>query len=374
MPRPSFRDFSAAFELDRYRAVPEDWFVAVSDVVGSTQAITSGRYKDVNMAGAATIACVLNACGRDDLPFAFGGDGGTVLVPPEFESACRAALSGAQAMCAEVMGLTLRCSLIPLSEVKKRGRDVLVAWHDLGSGRLLAMLAGGGVETAERLCKSADGACFAVQDAAGEPDLGGLSCRWEPLTPERGVILSLVVRARDEASALPAIYRDIYGRIAEVAGPGASPVRAGAFSVAWPPRGTRLEAAIQGHRGRFKRLARILLEAACSVLSLKIGKPVGGFDARAYVESLPRHSDTRKYADSLRMVIDCTAEQAETIRSFLDAEWRRGVLDYGTHAARAALMTCFVRSVDEAGHIHFIDGADGGYALAALDMKRRMAR
>ena len=42
-------------------------------------------------------------------------------------------------------------------------------------------------------------------------------------------------------------------------------------------------------------------------------------------------------------------------------------------AEHAALMTCFVRKTEAAGHIHFIDGADCGYALAALDMKQRMA-
>ena len=73
------------------------------------------------------------------------------------------------------------------------------------------------------------------------------------------------------------------------------------------------------------------------------------------------------------MVIDCTAAQADAIRAVLDAEWKRGTIDYGTHTANAALMTCFVRNTEETGHIHFIDGADGGYALAAADMKRRMA-
>jgi len=66
-----FADFAAAFDVDRYSTVPDGWFVAVSDVIDSTAAIKSGRYKDVNMAGAATIASVLNACGRDDLPFSF---------------------------------------------------------------------------------------------------------------------------------------------------------------------------------------------------------------------------------------------------------------------------------------------------------------
>jgi len=73
------------------------------------------------------------------------------------------------------------------------------------------------------------------------------------------------------------------------------------------------------------------------------------------------------------MVIDCTQAQADDIVALLETEHRRGGIDFGTHRAGAALMTCFVRNTQEAGHVHFIDGAEGGYALAALDMKRRMS-
>lgn len=368
-----FSDFAQAFEVNRYRPVPDGWAVAVSDVVSSTEAIARGHYKDVNLAGAATIACVLNACGRDDLPFAFGGDGGVVLVPPEFQAKTVAALRAVRRLSKDVIGLDLRCALVPLAEIRKRGREVLVAAHDLGSGRLLAMLAGGGVETAERLIKSKDGAAFLVGDGEGEPDLAGLSCRWQPLETAHGVIIALLIRARDVSTALPAIYRDLYRRITALSGMDYSPARRGAYRMRWPPRGIALETALQGREGRFKRGMKILSEATFALASFATGKKFGDFDGRAYRDSLPRHSDYRKYADSLRMIIDCTPAQADAIESMLEDESRRGRIDYGMHRARAALMTCFVHDYEESGHIHFIDGADGGYALAAFDMKRRIA-
>lgn len=367
-----FTDFAAAFDVDRYRAVPDAWFVAVSDVIDSTAAIKSGRYKEVNMAGAATIVAVLNACRRDDLPFSFGGDGGVVLIPPELERETWRALSAVQRLCREALGLRLRCSLIPVEEVRNRSREVLVASHDLGSGKMLAMLAGGGIAAAEKLCKSPEGAPFAVAEGNSECDLTGLSCRWEPLRAQHGLIMALVVQARDTTSQLPAIYRDIYARMQSVTGPEHSPVKMGSLSARWPPSGTALEAALTGRKNEAKRRRKILLQQAVALLSLATGKTLRGFHGRTYRDSLPRHTDYRKYADSLRMVIDCTHAQADTIVELLQAEHSHGRIDFGTHRAGAALMTCFVRNTQEAGHVHFIDGAEGGYALAALDMKRRI--
>ncbi|MGQ0740842.1 MAG: DUF3095 domain-containing protein [Alphaproteobacteria bacterium] len=367
-----FKDFALAFDVARYRAVPDDWTVAVSDVVNSTRAIEQGHYKDVNLAGAATIACVLNACGRDDLPFAFGGDGGIVIVPPEYLTAAKAALRSAQHMSTNVLGLTLRCALVPVSEIRNRGRNLLVASHDLGSGRLLAMFAGGGCEIAESICKSLEGEVLRLPAGEDDPDLTGLSCRWQPLASANGVIVSLVVHARDAASLLPPIYRELYGRIIAITGATYSPARLGAYHTRWTPRAMAREAALTAPRGRLKRALRIMFEGTVSDLSLATGDAYGGFDARAYRASLPRHSDYRKFADSLRMVVDCTSAQADAIDSLLEREWQAGRIDYGMHSAGAALMTCFVREFQEGGHIHFIDGADGGYALAALAMKGRI--
>ena len=81
------------------------------------------------------------------------------------------------------------------------------------------------------------------------------------------------------------------------------------------------------------------------------------------------HSDCRKFDDMLRMVLDCSQQQADTIRHYLEALHEQGLVFYGLHEANASLMTCFVGSVADGGHIHFIDGGDGGYATAAVQLK-----
>lgn len=50
--------------LDNYTDVPEGWLIVITDVEGSTKAIEEGKYREVNLVGASSIAAVHNAVGR----------------------------------------------------------------------------------------------------------------------------------------------------------------------------------------------------------------------------------------------------------------------------------------------------------------------
>ena len=47
----------------------------------------------------------------------------------------------------------------------------------------------------------------------------------------------------------------------------------------------------------------------------------------------------------------------------------QGICVYGTHRQYQALMTCLVPSPLRDDHVHFVDGAAGGYASAAIKLK-----
>ncbi len=51
-----FDSFDDVMQRDRYRPLPDDWIIAVTDVSHSTEAIEQGRYREVNTAGAAVLA------------------------------------------------------------------------------------------------------------------------------------------------------------------------------------------------------------------------------------------------------------------------------------------------------------------------------
>ena len=88
--------FAEATEARTHKDVPEDWWIVIADVAGSTQAIEAGAYKKVNTVGVACIAAVANVDRSVDLPFIFGGDGATFAVPEALRERVECALRGAQ--------------------------------------------------------------------------------------------------------------------------------------------------------------------------------------------------------------------------------------------------------------------------------------
>ena len=173
---PVFTDFAEFTNLKYFVCVPEEWFVIVSDVVSSTSAIEEGRYKDVNMIGAASISVVQDAL-QCEIPFVFGGDGATLLVPPQLEDRAMNALGGLKHLAAEKFDIELRVGRILVRELYEAGADIKVAKHELASGKCIAVFHGGGLNEAEiRIKNDPDVYCLVDQDTASDAfELKGLS-------------------------------------------------------------------------------------------------------------------------------------------------------------------------------------------------------
>ncbi len=145
--------FADVLDEARYVPIPDDWFVALSDVVRSTAAIEQGRYRAVNFAGAAAITAVRNALPGVDVPFVFGGDGASLLVRPEDRGTVEAVLSQTVTWVGEALNLDLRAALIPISAVRAAGRDLRVARYRASVQVDYAMFSGGGLAWAEAAMK-----------------------------------------------------------------------------------------------------------------------------------------------------------------------------------------------------------------------------
>jgi hypothetical protein len=203
----TFRKFSSILDRSVYEPLPDDWFIGITDVEGSTVAIQEGRYEDVNFLGVSIIATVGNTIGSFDFPFSFGGDGATFALPGVFRSQAEAALAQIAQFSSNRFGLNMRAGLISLQEIRQNKRDVRIARYAVSQNATYFMFAGGGLRWAEHELKNGR---FAVSSAepVQDPDLSGLSCEWNPFEAQRGTILSLLVEPEESASDMT------FGRIA----------------------------------------------------------------------------------------------------------------------------------------------------------------
>ncbi|MGG7536000.1 DUF3095 domain-containing protein [Rhizobium sp. 12,4] len=366
---PRFSAFEGVTDAGNYRPLPEGWVLALADIVGSTQAIAGGRYKDVNMAGASVISAVLNAVGKGDYPFVFGGDGALIALPGSLEKAARDALAAVQVWVEEDLGLMLRIAIVPVADTRAEGLDVRVARYSASPHVTYAMFWGGGTSWAERQMKLGH---YGVGRAAPgtRPDLTGLSCRWSPIEAENGEIVSIIAVPGEGRPGEE--FRDLVNGIVAITAEqsrGSHPVPADGPKFAFSLKGINREAKATAPAGkRLRQKLIIFLQLAITVLCYKLGIPLGRFDARRYKGDVAGNSDFRKFDDGLKMTVDVDAARLKRIETLLEDARARGIARYGLHRQSSALMTCFVPTPISRDHMHFIDGAAGGYAVAASRM------
>ncbi|MFT5426562.1 MAG: hypothetical protein ACI9ZT_001504, partial [Gammaproteobacteria bacterium] len=148
-----FSDFSQFTQLELYRPLPSEWYVLITDVCGSTEAIEQGLYKEVNSLGAASIVALLNAVSPLKVPYVFGGDGATVCIPPSAKNAAESALVAAKQMARKNFALELRIGIISMSVILKAEHQILIGKYQPSSHFQQSMFQGDGLCYAESLVK-----------------------------------------------------------------------------------------------------------------------------------------------------------------------------------------------------------------------------
>ncbi len=362
------------FDPSRYRPAPDEWEVAVTDIVDSTGAIAKGRHKTVNFVAAMGIAALRNLCAPIRIPFLFGGDGAVVMVPPEYSERARIELARARGMAARDFQMTLRAGLVPVKALRRSGKDVFVGRFEPTPGNSFGVFFGGGVGLLEASIRGrgdADLAALAVVPDAlddGAPvDLEGLSCRWDTLRSTHGAMVTLILQG-------PVDLTEVYAHVMALAGPEPQtrPVRQDTLRARWPPKDFMLEARARRRGGSVLAWgARVLVETLLARLVLARSKPIGGFDPQRYRSEVFTNTDFCKYDDTVCFVIDCPPAAVESIEKYMDEAAPALGFRHGIHVSETALMTCLVTSAADSLHVHFVDGGAGGYTSASRSLKRR---
>lgn len=363
---PAFSQFEAFTNESLYASLPDDWYVLLSDIQSSTQAIEEGRYREVNALGAASIACVEKELGA--VAFVFGGDGATFLVHASQLEKAKAALLRLKAFSHLNFQMELRVGAIASKLVADSKHEIKVARYELAPGKFMATIRGGGLAWAEEQIKTKAEFQFSQREDSLE-ELEGLSCRWQPIPAKKGKVLTVLIRAQKSDSVFPEII-ELFQKILDGGLENANPIKSPlkkykdffqCLKDEWLFNKNHLSARF------FRRVYYIFL----SVLVFKRKAPLP-VEREAYLEQMITHSDYRKFDDMLRMILDCSPQEIRVLEGLLEKMQKEGKIYYGMHISDSALMTCLVEHLGIGGHIHFVDGSDGGYALAAKQLKKQM--
>jgi len=374
---PAFDTFANVCDGGHYHDVPDDWDLVITDVEGSTKYIEAGRYKEVNAAGVASIVVVRNCMKDVDIPFVFGGDGATLMTPASRREALLAALRGLRVRCRDAYDLSMRVGVVPISQLKEAGHDVAIARFAASPDVSFAMLRGEGIDAAENWVKDpARTAEFHVSEEGESFDIfDGFECRWKPIPSQHGLVASIIVKAlnatADERNAVYTRVLSEIGGIAALPDEG-RPIALKTLKMLPGKTNFDSEAILKTGSADSEQAVAVKTKIRKHLRNGKIlfatGITAGGFNPKQYKSEMVANTDFRKFDNVLRMHLDLRRGQLDRLKQVLQQAEDVGQLVYGIHTATETLMTCVVDSY-QGSHAHFVDGAAGGYALAAKRIK-----
>lgn len=371
---PPMRSISQMTSSEFYHQVPEDWYIAFTDVQGSTRAVDEGKYRHVVSVAAASITALININRDIDLPFVFGGDGATVLIPQIIVAEAREALLASQEMSDKQFGLKLRAGIMPVRAVIAAGYALRVAKLHISDNFQQALFGGGGVRYAETIFKDPQQGRAYQLNPDGQPhtaDFTGFECRWNEIPAKYEEVISLIVSATSSNSVeMNRTYRDVIERIDGIYGDSARrhPIASNKLRLRLLPNQFNVEARIRSGTTRFK----VLWALAVKTFYGRVAMWFNLYGWGQYKPILLSSTDNEKFDDALRMIFSGTKKQGDALRAYLEELREDGRIIYGVHRSAGVLMTCVVFN-HFGKQVHFLDGANGGYTLAARQMKSQTA-
>lgn len=380
---PFIPNFDSIFNFDYYYKPPPDWYIIITDIVNSTTAILEGKYKDVNTAGSLVAMAISNVKKDMNYPFIFGGDGMTFLIPGDILDDVKDVLVDTRAMVANLFSLKLRLGIVPVSTIYRQGYKLFVARLRVSDKYIQAIISGKGIEIAEKLIKNDDiynpFRLRADLPAKNKADFTGFTCRWKDIPSTRGETISFIIKIREKYNRQTSVVfnkilkgvDDFFGHESDY-----HPLTEDnqSTSVSQAFREAKIFSKKKsGFRYAVNKL-RVSMETVMVqiIVALKLPVKMMNKNIRNIKTDNIINSDFRKFDGSLKMVISCNTSQRKSFEKLLTKLVNRGVINYGLHVSDRALLTCLIhRGTGE--EVHFVDSADGGYALAAKKLKEQMA-
>jgi hypothetical protein len=350
--------------------VPESWHVVITDIRNSTGAVAGGMHETVNLIATGSIVSVLNIAFKAGItvPFFFGGDGATFIVPPAITDEAMRALAVFRKNTKDNFGLDLRIGIVAVNEIYEKSFELKLSKLKVSGAFSIPVVLGDGLYCAEKLVKS-EQYRFDYEPAPEDKlDLSGMQCRWDKIGPpemNQEVVTLLVCAPTGRKQA--ALFAKVMEHVDGIYGPFPRRQPISVPRLIWKTTFKKMEMEMLVRKGRINVLGLIASWIAW----------LGGYvyfrtsRGRNYLNSLVEMSDTLVIDGKINTVITGTPQQRGQLQRALDQMEAAQEIFYGLHVSGESVMSCYVHDLKD-GHIHFIDGAEGGYTKAAGMLKEKL--
>jgi hypothetical protein len=365
----SYKDFKNSFNLESYTLFCPSWHLFIADIQGSTKAIKEGRYKDVNLIGAMSIVAVINACKEIEIPFVFGGDGASILVPDTYVQKTKDALLATKERALEHFGLHLRVGSISVKELNSKNISLYVAKHEISKDYKQAIFHGGGISQADTLIKNNPSYCYDLPETINAVDFSGLECRWKDIPSSKEETISLLIYS-NEAEHYQNLLEYISLHLGNYSQRSPVQINSLGLSFSFSQLSHEANAKSSGFKKYFFLIGIWFVNLFALFLikfNIKLNKTQWG----KYKQQITLTTDSEKFDDMLRMTCSVNTKERQQLEKYLHKQFLEKKLCYGIHVSNRALMTCLVFERMGA-QVHFVDTADGGYAMAAIGIKKQL--
>lgn len=355
-----------------FRQVPEDWIVFVVDIENSTLAVQEGKHEEVNLAATGSIVTVLNEVKKTNkeirVPYFFGGDGTTFIVPAKFRTKIRSLLENYRHHVKLRTSLILRVGCLEVAEIYNLNHKLKIAKFALTEHLTIPIVLGTGLKHAEEVIKSS---FINTQKKESELEaiaLTGMECRWQEIKPkeEEKKIICLLVDCQIEQNQ-GEIYKNIFEKINDIFGDYKERNPISNERLRLNPSIKKMKEELKLKFGNYSFstlinswLSTIIGDYGFRIFSTKI----------EYFRNIPLLADTIMMDGVLHTVFSGTQKKINEFMPYLEELEQQGKIKYGIQITHSSIMSCYVEDRKN-NHIHFVDGTEGGYTKAAMMYKSK---
>jgi hypothetical protein len=357
-------------KTDIFQRIPNEWHIIVTDIKGSTASVEKGLSELVNLIATGSIIAALNIATRYtiDIPFFFGGDGATLIIPPILLEETMEALVLHKENIKEEFDIHLRVGNISVSDIYKNNQELKITKASINKLHTIPVVLGNGLHFAEKLIKSKDIIFDKSNKQKTNLNLEGMECRWNKISPPENSneVISLLVSALSE-SKQAYIFQKILEKTNEIYGSlkNRNPISVSKLKLNFNFQKIKTELKASNNKFGIINFLKIWISGL-------IGKYyyLPNDSGRKYLKELTQLSDILVIDGRINMVISGTAKQRQLLTDYLDDLEKNELIIYGIHVSEKSIMSCYVRNRN-AKHIHFVDGGSSGYTRAAMILKEK---